>query len=165
MSNFYPISRQEINFNNLNEYFVKFAKDLFEMNATNKQRDKIVRMCIDLISEVNVCCEKSLNDPDTNKVCEKIHAHASDQLQNIDSKYKRENIMKKSRLYVQPVEMSSGFQFATTIDKNTGEPIQSTFQRTFQYISPFEQLEALFNDQDFEKMYMKFNKSNDHQCK
>lgn len=73
--------------------------------------------------------------------------------------------MKKSRLYVQPVEMSSGFQFATTIDKNTGEPIQSTFQRTFQYISPFEQLEALFNDQDFEKMYMEFNKSNDHQCK
>lgn len=165
---FVPLNQSvdlNIDYIDLNKYLVKFSKEICELNTTIAERDKVVGLCLDLIAEINNCRKKSANDNNVNKVCDEIHTHTTDQLNNINSKYKRDKIMKMSRMYVEPVEMSSGFDFVTKIDKNSGESIRSTIQRTFQYVSPLKTLKALFSDEEFVGIYMNFNQNDKHKCK
>lgn len=162
--NFFPIDRATINFDQLDQYFRKCSKNILDLDITIAQRDQVVKLCIQMLSEVNNCCKSSLNDPEMKKVCEDVHVHATNHLRSIDSRFKREKIMKKSKLYVAPLAMSSGFEFVTKIDDNSGQPIRTTVQRTFQYVSIIKTLTALFGDEEFEQMYVTFNASGDHQC-
>lgn len=167
MSNFYPIKRPDIYLNKIDQFFETFSTNLFKLNTTIAQRDKIVKLCIELVSEVSVCLEQNIetNDAGAKKMCKTIHGHAIEQLQKVESNFKRQKIMKKSKMYVEPVEMSSGFEFVTAIDENSGKSIRSTVQRTFQYVPLLKTLESLFSDVCFEKLYIDYNKSDKHRCK
>lgn len=161
---FVPLNQINVDYIDLNKYLAKFSKEISELKTTIAERDKVVKLCVDLIIEVNNCRKKSATTLNMNKICDEIHMHTISELNNINSKYKRDKIMKKSFMYVEPVEMSSGFEFVKKIDKKSGESIRTTIQRTFQYVSPLKTLKALFGDEKFVEMYIKFNQNDNHKC-
>lgn len=163
-ANFFPITRLVIDFEQLDQYFEQFIKNILKLNITIAQRDQIVKLCIQMLTEVNSCNKSVLMDSELKRVCDTVYTHAADHIRSIDSRFKREKVMKQLKLFVEPTAMSSGFEFVTKIDINTGKPIRSTVQRTFQYVSVIKTLTALFGDDKFEQIYLNFNTTNDHIC-
>lgn len=160
--NFYPINKPVINFDKLDEFFIKFSTNISSMNTTIAQRDQFISLSI---AEVNNLRKDVLLSENTNKICESIHNHSIEQLRFIDSKYKRTKLLKMSDLYVDPVELSSGFDFVMKTDKKTGETVRTSIQRTFQFIPILKSISALFSKREFEEMYIQYNTNGDHICK
>lgn len=164
-TNFFPIGKTIKNYDPLDDFFRKYFKNVSTMNTTIAQRDEYIKLTIEMLIELNNFRKDKLQDNSANKICEEIQSHAVEQLRSMDSKYKREQTIKSSATYVAPIELSSGFDFKMKKDKNTGVTVRTPFQSTFQYVNPIEQLEVLFSDPNFEKMYVDYNTSNDHVCK
>lgn len=162
--NFFPIGKSIKNFDRLDDFFRNYFKNVSTMNTTITQRDMFIKLTIEMFIEVNSFRKDKIQDISANKICEEIHGHVVDQLRSMDSKYKREQAIKHSDTYVEPVELSSGFEFKMKKDKNTGAILRTPIQSTFQYVNPIKQLEALFSDSSFEKLYVDYNTSNDHVC-
>lgn len=163
--NFFPIGKAINNFDRLDIFFDNYFKNVSTMNTTITQRDEFIKLTIEMLVELNCFREEKIQDSGANKICEEIYAHAVEQLRSMDSKYKREKALKNSDTYVEPIELSSGFDFKMKKDKITGEIVRMPVQSTFQYVNIIKQLEAAFSDQDFEEMYVNYNTSDDHVCK
>lgn len=163
--NFFPINKKIKNFDQLDHFFMKFLKNVSTMNTTISQRNVFINLAIEMLNEMNQFrSEQMSNNTIGNNICEEIHIHAVEQLRLMDSKHKREKAVKNSGTYVEPIELSSGFDFVMKKDKKTGATIRTTVQRTFQYVSPIKTLEAAFSDPEFEQMYVDFNTAGDHVC-
>lgn len=163
--NFYPIDKTVINFEKLDGFFTTFCTNILSMNTTIAQRDQFINLSIEMLTEMNNLRREVLTNNNANKVCENIHNHSVAQLRSIDPKYKRDQLLKKSVLYVEPVELSSGFDFVMKTDKKTGETVRTSVQRTFQYIPLNKSLIALFSQKEFEENYIDYNSDHNHVCK
>lgn len=72
--------------------------------------------------------------------------------------------MNSSNTYVRPEERSTGFKFKRVYDPNLMCAIPKTIQTKFEFVPITKTLAASFDDPNFEKVYMDFNKNLDHEC-
>lgn len=165
-ANFFPIGRPQIDFTKLNQVFMKQMEIVGKMSITTAQKDQIIEMHCKILSEIHtfqMAVTKKF-PKDASQIHDEVYSHSVAQLSKMNSKYKRQNMMKESRKYVEPIELSSGFKFTLVPDKVSGKPVRSTVQCTFQYVSILKTLTALFSDENFEKLYMEFNQNSEHKC-
>lgn len=165
-ANFFPIGRPKIDFTTLDQFFMKYMENVGKMNITTAQKDQIIKMNCEVLSEIHTFQTEIVKryQKDAYEINDEVFSHAITELDNINSTYRRQKIMKNSKKYVEPIELSSGFKFNLETDKLTGKQIRSTVQCTFQYISVLKTLTALFTDESFEKLYLNFNQDSDHKC-
>lgn len=165
-ANFFPVGRPKLDFSTINSFFVKHLAKIVKMNITTAQKDQILKMNCEMLTEIHNFQKGIIAKypKDASEICEEIYANSKANLSSIGSQYKRNQIMKKSQKYVEPVELSSGFKFSLVTDNISGRSVRSTVQCTFQFVSLLKTLTALFSDDNFEKLYFDFNRSSDHNC-
>lgn len=72
--------------------------------------------------------------------------------------------MSATHKFVESEEKSTGYKFKRVYDETAGCFISKTVQTTFQFVPITKTLSALFNDPVFEKVYMNFNSTRNHNC-
>lgn len=73
-------------------------------------------------------------------------------------------MMSTFNTYVQPEEKSTGFKFKRVYDENLKCAIPRTIQTKFQFVPMTKTLTALFDDPNFEGLYLDFNRNINHEC-
>lgn len=66
--------------------------------------------------------------------------------------------------YVAPEERSTGFKIKRVFDEKADCMVSKSVQTTFQFVPISKTLAMLFNDPEFENLYMNFNEQNNHKC-
>lgn len=164
-SNYYELKKSNSsNFLTLDSCFQKFRKNVFALHVNQNEKSEIVKSTSTLLEEVRQYVISAIEKQPNNarKIVEDSFVHINSNLSNINNVYKRDKIVKSLQTYVEPIEVSSGFKNALKKDKSSGKSIQSTAQSTFMFISPLKKLAILFSDEEYEQIYMNYNKN--HVC-
>lgn len=164
-SNYYELKKSNSsNFLTLDSCFQKFRKNVFALHVNQNEKSEIVKSTSTLLEEVRQYVISAIEKQPNNarKIVEDSFVHINSNLSNINNVYKRDKIVKSLQTYVEPIELSSGFKNALKKDKSSGKSIQSTAQSTFMFISPLKKLAILFSDEEYEQIYMNYNKN--HVC-
>lgn len=164
--NFFPIGRPKLDFTTMDIFFVEHMAKIARMNITTAQKDHIIKLNSAMLSKIH-CFHKEIigkYPKDAGQFSDDIFTNSITHLNKYNSQYKRQKLLKDSKRFVEPVELSSGFKLCMVNDKKSGKSIRSTVQCTFQYVSLLKTLSALFSDGSFEKIYFDFNQNDDHNC-
>lgn len=166
-SNYFKVVHQNVDYSSIEKYLTIYIREIVAMGLTMAQTDEIINLGSEMLSEIHCFCkaltEKQPND--ATKVYDNVFKHARLQLENVNTKYKRQKVMQSSIAYVEPEEKSSGFKWITETNKKTNQPHRNVIQSTFMYISIKKTLLSLFNNEDFEQLYLNYNRNCDHVCR
>lgn len=147
-------------------FFTKFKGETISLGLNIKQIDGIFKLMKQLLAEnyeaSKVLLEKHPSKAD--RIIQEVFQYSHYKLEDMDSITKRFNDMNFSSFNVEVDEVSSGYRWERTIDKNTGNVISKTVQSTFQLVPISKTLKALFSYPQFEQFYMKFNENKVHIC-
>lgn len=151
-------------FSTLDSCFEKFKKSFFGLHMTQTEKNEAVKSTTMLLEEIRRSVISGVQKKPNNamKIVEDSFGHIIRCLSDISNVGKRDKIIKSINSYVEPVELSSGFKHVLLNDKTSCESIQSSVQTTFMLVSPLKKLTILFSSEEYEHVYMNYNKN--HVC-
>lgn len=151
----------------MNAFLQKFLNEINSMCLTNDKTDKIFELSIELIQNLKNLCEQLMKNGcgDTGDVLTLASSFTVQKLLLNGSVYKRSKNLRKSELYVQPVEKTIGTHWEMCKVKDTNETVPRLLPSKMHYMPIKLRIQSLFKQPEFRKMYFEYNSpSNHHVC-
>lgn len=148
----------------LNVQLNVFESKIFSLEISYDQKNSVIKQCEEFLSGLHKNVQK-LNESKPTKAVKNIDdafMFTKQHLCRVNSRYKREKIVRASSFHVEPIELASGFKYSTEKSKANDEIFQKTLASTFMFVSHTKTLTALFPNDEFENLYIKYN--NSHIC-
>lgn len=164
--NCYKLNRYRNKYADLQSFLEKFISEITQFGSS-EQSNKIFLLSMEMLKGCHTSCKNLLRDcgnSNVQRVIDDIYEYACGQLQLVGTSYGRKKELSKMRSYVEPEEKSIGFRWELITDKLTNESRRQKIQSTYYYVPIIKQLESLFSDSMFCRVYMNFNKNKNHTC-
>lgn len=119
-----------------------------DMNTIYELSEKLVNECFKIISKHEVNTEENVKE---------AHIFITKAFSNSASRYRRQKKELETKQYTESKEKAVGLKWKAGIDKQSGIARHYLVQEKFTYVSILEQLQALFADEIYFKMYFEHN--------
>lgn len=147
----------------MNTFFIEIMK----MNISQKNCDQFIDLSIKLLAaHEEMILESLVENPGENVVnaVKETSKALINKFEQISSSTKRIKECQKMPTFVQPREFSVALKWKSKMPADATMPTDDMIQSTSQFIPISETLKAMFSQQEFMKMYLKFNSEVKHQC-
>lgn len=153
-----------------NQFFSNLPSELCSLNLTQNNFKKAMELIVQIVEHTTHLSKKLVQrNCDTSKqACENIDSSSDyilKKIKTMNTTTKLKNIIRKNPLFVEPTEKAIGLKWKNAkVDPLTQIPDHGLIQSTFQYVSILKTLEALFKNDIFRELYIKYNKHEKHKC-
>lgn len=140
----------------------RFADSIEKLEVTRNVKNSIYIYIKDFLAETHVYNTnlfKSKTEPDEHiyEVLEFAHKSVLNEVEIYDTVHKRNKVMGKNQLFVEPEVKAIGTHWETKKDSKVQIMYPVHAQSSFQYVPITKTLESLFLRQEFKQLYFDYN--------
>lgn len=140
----------------------RFAESTEQLEVTRNVKNSIFILIKDFLAETHVFNTNSLiakTEPSEHifEVLEMAHKSVLNEVEKYDTVYKRNKIMERNKLFVEPEVKAIGTHWETKRDAKLQKTFPLHAQSSFQYVPITKTLESLFRRDEFKELYFDYN--------
>lgn len=145
-------------------FFDNFRRGILSMGLTIDQKNKFFEFNKMMLNEVQKMCVQRIEKNPNNslKTIEELYQYAIKKISESDSQYKREQRLKRTTTYVEPIEKAIGMRWESITDKKTQKIMRRCVQSTMQYVPIVQTIKSIFQCPKLRKLFSEHN--DNHIC-
>lgn len=150
-----------------NNFLSSFTKRITSLHLNEKTNNALYQLCSDLIKhfrDFNIGLMLDDVEADPKQILSISTGFICDKLDQCSSAKQRKIKYEKNSLFVPPQELSLGLKWEMLRDIKTKIAVPRLTQCKYQYIPFVDTITALFQREDFRRVYFEYNSRN-HVCK
>lgn len=153
---------------NFNLFFINMNKSINRMNLSQKNTDDKINLFEEFVEANTALYERDFEKqieviPDVADVLSKTKNYVLAKFESVESSYRRNKLLRKSPIYVEPVEKAMGSKWKTKITPELDIPDNLIAQTTFSFVKISDTLRSLFHDAEFKSLFIEYNEKK-HNC-
>lgn len=153
---------------NFDQFFENLSQKITCMNLSQKNTNDIIDLLEEFVvanSELYTRVFEKQNGliSDTADVLSKTKSYVLTKIKSIESTYRRNELMKKNPIYVEPVEKAMGLKWNTKNTPQLDIPDHRIAQTKFSFVKISDTLRSLFSVAEFKSLFIRHNESK-HNC-